>query len=68
MKFVIRQSQYHSAKTDEGKATGPQYLIVNATTHEIASGGRVAGQLQISMAGAKKSDFRVGKVIQLRVS
>jgi hypothetical protein len=49
------------------QAESPPYLIVTATTEELSSSGRVAGQLQVSIANGDPDFFSVGRVITIAV-
>ena len=66
-RYVIRSSELWNGREDRVEAESPAYLIVNATTEERSSSGRVAGQLQMSIANGDAESFSVGRVITIAV-
>src|SRR5437763_1622951 len=62
MKLIIRD-----AAQFPGDETTPPYLIVNATTDELAAPGRVSAQLQLSIANATAEQFPIGRTIKVEV-
>lgn len=68
-RYVIRSSQLwrgsNGDHTDE--PNDPPYLIVTATTDELSTSGRVAGQLQVCVANANPEDFPIGRVVTISV-
>src|SRR4051794_25381373 len=66
-RYVIRDSGLWNGPDNLVQAKSPPYLIVTATTEELSSSGRVAGQLQVSIANGDPDSFPVGRVITIAV-
>jgi hypothetical protein len=66
-RYVILSSSLWNGPDDRVQPESPPYLIVTATTEQLSSSGRVAGQLQVSIANGDPDVFPVGRVITIAV-